>query len=363
MKTVLRILKSLEQKGVNQDGINAKQAEMIERQADMTERLQEMRMIVEDIRSNQEEMFTNQEEILHKQHALLAKFSEIFRRNEDVLRKTETAVHRTYDISTELEEFSARHQSFQSRFDDLRGRIMSIPIFQPPPTRNLRLMTASNTRVSSTKAGPSTTIDLTEIAEEKDTAGAATATGSASASEGGHDTAPATLSTERDTAVPDPAGNTATDASTSTMMVGTENMAEGLNDVMKEDATGPKMPTATGQASGTVAAPGVAVTTPTPLHSQDEPKETTSLIPPSNLHPPEPSPTPLLSPPQNHDKTTKAKGTRGRGRTPPIGTRRSPRLKSRTPVPDVDPSPNVPSKRPSDDDDGGDLKRLKLMPS
>jgi hypothetical protein len=139
--------------------------------------------------------------------------------------------------------------------------------------------------------------------------------------------------------------------------------------------------------------PDVTMTTATPLNSQDDIQHTTTLLtstggqalPPTSddpvqvetsptaetapVHSPpptkpvteeEPPKTVHLSPPATVEEEI-AKGNRKRQRTPNpnIGDRRSPRLKGNSRAP----SPAVRTKRPAEDDEGGNTKRVKVKPS
>jgi hypothetical protein len=103
--------------------------------------------------------------------------------------------------------------------------------------------------------------------------------------------------------------------------------------------------------------PDITMTPPTPLNSQDQGQDTTTvssstnLVPPPNEVPPSPgqaSQVPVTNP-------------KGKGRPPAVGERRSPRIRgdSRAPTPATE----LPAKRHSQDDEEVDPKCRKVMPS
>jgi hypothetical protein len=163
----------------------------------------------------------------------------------------------------------------------------------------------------------------------------------------------------------------------------------GPPDSVKEPGPGP----------ATESSPHVTVTTPTPINSQDDVQETTTLLksdtadttgpipptsssnpipPPSSTNPPRHDspppagtsdvlpavlPTMPIDPVKDHllPENAPGKAKRGRGRTPAVvGDRRSPRIhaNSRTASP-----LNEGQKRASVEEDGGDSKRRKVVPS
>ena len=152
-----------------------------------------------------------------------------------------------------------------------------------------------------------------------------------------------------------------------------EVAAPTLAEVTAPEDTPPNLP----PAEDSVAKPNVTITSPTPINSQDEAQDTTTLVaapqPPPTSNPSETdvvtrqlsplptdstSPASRLAPPPPIIEKKNSK--RSRDNTPTLGDRRSPRISSnsRAPTP-----PKIgPPKRQSNAKGGGDLKHQKLNP-
>ena len=107
--------------------------------------------------------------------------------------------------------------------------------------------------------------------------------------------------------------------------------------------------------------PTVTMTSPMPINSQDDDQATTTILPSNHLSPPTnitPSIDHISSPPSDG---ANSKAKHHRGHTPTIGERRSPRIRdiSHAPTPAMD----ITTKHRSEDEEGGDPKRRKLLPS
>ena len=107
--------------------------------------------------------------------------------------------------------------------------------------------------------------------------------------------------------------------------------------------------------------PTVMMTSPIPINSQDDDQATMTILPSNHLSPPTnitPSVDHISSPPSDG---ANPKAKRHQGHTPTIGEQRSPRIRdiSCAPTPAID----ITTKRRSEDEEGGDPKHCKLLPS
>lgn len=109
--------------------------------------------------------------------------------------------------------------------------------------------------------------------------------------------------------------------------------------------------------------PNVTMTSATPVNSQDDAQATTTIV--SNInHPPPPVDLPpssdhLLPPRPTEEANPKARTPRGQ--TPIMGERRSTRIRESSRAPS--PASQTVSKRRGEDDEGGEYKRRKVVPS
>ena len=114
-------------------------------------------------------------------------------------------------------------------------------------------------------------------------------------------------------------------------------------------------------ASTTARSPTVTMTSPTPINSQDDDQATTTILPSNHLSPPT-----NITPSIDHISSLPSDGANPKakrhcGHTPTIGEWKSPRIRdiSHAPTPAMD----ITTKHRSEDEEGGDPKHRKLLPS